>query len=112
MHGVEYEYANSTEELDKLITRIATQLNFVILHRHFHSFSPQGVTGFLLLAESHIAVHSWPELRYVHITLASCKDTDESVQQVITTVIEPVAEQVKTIVVETMIESKHGFSTP
>ena len=32
-----------------------------LLHHHVHRFEPQGVTGFALLAESHISIHTWPE---------------------------------------------------
>ena len=32
-----------------------------LLHIHVHKFYPQGVTGFVLLAESHISIHTWPE---------------------------------------------------
>lgn len=32
-----------------------------LLHSHVHRFEPQGVTGFALLAESHISIHTWPE---------------------------------------------------
>ena len=38
----------------------------------FHRFSPQGVTGVLVLAESHLAAHSWPELGSVAVDLFSC----------------------------------------
>jgi S-adenosylmethionine decarboxylase len=32
-----------------------------LLHSYVHKFEPQGVTGFALLAESHISIHTWPE---------------------------------------------------
>lgn len=37
-------------------------------------FSPQGITGIVLLAESHIAIHTWPELGYVAIDIFTCGD--------------------------------------
>ena len=49
----------------------ATLLGF-----HFHSFSPQGCSGVAILAESHLAFHSWPELDYVGIDIFTCGDTD------------------------------------
>ncbi|MBE9609238.1 adenosylmethionine decarboxylase [Chitinilyticum piscinae] len=44
-----------------------------VLQRHFHHFGPQqGVTGMLLLMESHISIHSWPEHGYAAIDLFMC----------------------------------------
>jgi len=43
-----------------------------ILHEKFHKFSPQGLTGYLLLAESHISIHTWPEHGYAAIDVFTC----------------------------------------
>jgi len=44
-----------------------------VLAGHFHHFGPgQGVTGVLLLAESHISIHSWPEHGYAAVDLFLC----------------------------------------
>ncbi len=37
-----------------------------------HRFQPQGVTGLALLAESHISIHTWPELSYAAIDVFTC----------------------------------------
>jgi S-adenosylmethionine decarboxylase len=37
-----------------------------------HKFNPQGITGVVLLAESHIAIHSWPEFDYLAIDIFTC----------------------------------------
>ena len=39
-----------------------------------HSFVPQGVTGFALLAESHISIHTWPEHGYAAADVFTCGD--------------------------------------
>lgn len=45
----------------------------------FHGFAPQGVTGMVLLAESHVAVHTWPELGAVTLDVYVCNlGTDNS----------------------------------
>jgi S-adenosylmethionine decarboxylase proenzyme len=38
----------------------------------FHQFHPQGVTGTVLLAESHLAIHTWPESRFASIDVFVC----------------------------------------
>lgn len=47
-----------------------------ICHVHFHQFSPWGVTGFLLLEESHISVHTWVEERYAALDIFHCGTMD------------------------------------
>jgi S-adenosylmethionine decarboxylase len=43
-----------------------------VLHSCFHQFQPEGLTGFLMLAESHISVHTWPAEGYAAIDLFTC----------------------------------------
>ena len=38
----------------------------------FHQFSPQGVIGVVVIAESHITIHSWPELGYAAVDVFTC----------------------------------------
>lgn len=40
----------------------------------YHKFKPQGVTGVVLLQESHIAFHGWPEFNYLAIDIFTCGD--------------------------------------
>jgi S-adenosylmethionine decarboxylase len=47
-----------------------------ICHAHFHQFVPWGVTGFLLLEESHISLHTWVEERYAALDIFSCGTVD------------------------------------
>jgi S-adenosylmethionine decarboxylase len=48
-----------------------------VLQARFHTFSPQGgVTGVLLLAESHISIHTWPERGFAAIDLFMCAECD------------------------------------
>jgi len=45
-----------------------------LLHIHTHKFSPQGVSGVAVLAESHISVHTWPEIGYGAFDVFMCGD--------------------------------------
>ncbi len=40
----------------------------------FHKFSPQGVSGVVVISESHLAIHTWPELGYAAIDVFTCGD--------------------------------------
>ena len=45
-----------------------------VVGESFHQFSPQGVTGILSIAESHISIHTWPELGYAAADIFTCGD--------------------------------------
>lgn len=44
----------------------------------FHQFEPQGVTGTVLLAESHLAIHTWPETRSATVDVFVCNYTSDN----------------------------------
>ncbi len=50
----------------------AETLSVSVIGESFHKFSPQGVTGILSIAESHISVHTWPEALFVAIDIFTC----------------------------------------
>ncbi|WP_413719851.1 adenosylmethionine decarboxylase [Silicimonas sp. MF1-12-2] len=51
-----------------------TACGATLLHIHTHKFSPQGVSGVAVLAESHISVHTWPEIGYGAFDVFMCGD--------------------------------------
>jgi len=46
-----------------------------IVERTFHHFSPHGVSGVVVIAESHLAIHTWPEYKYAAVDLFTCGDS-------------------------------------
>lgn len=46
-----------------------------VVERSGHHFSPYGVTAVVVIAESHLAVHTWPEYRYAAVDLFTCGTT-------------------------------------
>ena len=46
-----------------------------VIGESFHQFSPQGVTGILSIAESHISIHTWPEYSYAAADIFTCGST-------------------------------------
>ena len=50
--------------------------NSEILKIDFHKFYPQGVTGYALLADSHLSIHTWPERDYAALDIFMCGDTE------------------------------------
>ena len=63
----------SNDQLRILMSRAALAGGATILFDHFHKFGGHGgITGVLLLAESHITVHTWPELDYAAFDIFMC----------------------------------------
>ncbi len=60
------------KELKKILLEAAKEANNIALKTSIHKFPVQGITGMVLLAESHIAIHTWPEHDYVAIDIFSC----------------------------------------
>ena len=60
------------KEIKRILIEAAKAAGNIPLEVTFHKFSPQGMTGVVLLAESHIALHSWPEMNYLAIDIFTC----------------------------------------
>ena len=65
-------------ELEQLMLETAKLANATIVTSLFHAFSPIGLSGVVVIAESHLAVHTWPEHQVVCIDLFTCSDKMKS----------------------------------
>jgi len=66
------------DEIKKVIETTVEKSGLTKIKSSFHQFDPYGVTGFVLLSESHLAVHTWPEYGYVSLDVYSCGPPDSS----------------------------------
>jgi S-adenosylmethionine decarboxylase proenzyme len=55
--------------------KAAIDCGAVVLGNSFHHFSPQGVSGVVVIAESHISIHTWPEYGYAAVDVFTCGTT-------------------------------------
>lgn len=62
------------EAVRAAIYEAVREIGATLLNAHVHTFSPQGVTGVATLAESHLALHSWPEHGYLAADVFTCGD--------------------------------------
>ena len=62
------------KEIKRILIEAVKKANNTPLKVTIHKFQPQGITGIVLLAESHIAIHTWPENNYVAIDIYTCGD--------------------------------------
>ena len=50
----------------------AVDCGATVLGESFHHFSPQGVSGVVVIAESHLSIHTWPEYGYAAVDIFTC----------------------------------------
>ena len=63
--------------IDSALRDAAEAARATILHSHFHHFGPDGgVSGVLVLAESHISIHTWPERDFAAVDIFMCGACD------------------------------------
>lgn len=63
---------DNSKEIEKILIGATKAAGNTPLKIAIHKFLPQGITGIVLLAESHIALHSWPEINYLAIDIFTC----------------------------------------
>lgn len=62
----------SADDLQAVCEQLTRQVGLSVVGAYFHQFVPQGATGTLVLAESHIAIHTWPESGMVTLDIFVC----------------------------------------
>ncbi len=62
------------EALRDVIVEASRLANATVVTDVFHNFSPFGVSGVVVIAESHVAIHTWPEYGVASVDIFSCSD--------------------------------------
>jgi len=60
--------------ISEALISAAAKCGVTVLQKSFHKFSPQGVSGVVVIAESHISIHTWPENNYAAVDFFTCSD--------------------------------------
>ena len=68
----EEEQIKDAQFMRHIFWKAAQMGNATIVNNCFHEFNPQGITGVLVIEESHLSVHTWPEHKYVAVDIFSC----------------------------------------
>lgn len=68
------EKLDSVTETRQLLLEAARHARVTVLHSAFHRFNPVGVSGVVMIAESHITIHTWPEAGYAAADIFTCGD--------------------------------------
>lgn len=79
LSGCDAAALSDVDAVREMMIGAAKASRATIMEVAFHRFEPQGVSGVVILAESHISIHTWPEAGYAAMDFYTCGDhTDPS----------------------------------
>lgn len=66
------EVLNDVIMIENAMVKASEAAGAIVINSTFHHFSPFGVSGVVVIEESHLAVHTWPEYKYAALDLFTC----------------------------------------
>ncbi|WP_067927955.1 adenosylmethionine decarboxylase [Alicyclobacillus shizuokensis] len=72
--GCNPESLNDLQSIERIMVNAALEAGAEIREVAFHKFAPQGVSGVVIISESHLTIHSFPEHGYASIDVYTCGD--------------------------------------
>jgi len=75
LKGCDKEGLNNLGFLKSVLLEAAEGCGATVLGESFHPFHPQGVSGVVVIAESHLSIHTWPEYDYAAADIFTCGDS-------------------------------------
>lgn len=72
IYGCPADILNDVQRVEEILVNAALEAGAEVREVIFHKFSPQGVSGVVVISESHLAVHTWPELGYAAVDVFTC----------------------------------------
>ncbi|TZE80806.1 adenosylmethionine decarboxylase [Calorimonas adulescens] len=72
IYGCDENILNDKEQIEKIMVDAAIIAGAEVREIAFHKFSPQGVSGVVIISESHLTIHTWPELGYAAVDVFTC----------------------------------------
>jgi S-adenosylmethionine decarboxylase proenzyme len=70
--GCEASALRDVKTVESILRETAKAAKATIVESRFHQFSPHGVSGFVVVTESHLAIHTWPEHNYAAVDIFTC----------------------------------------
>ncbi len=74
LYDCEAPILDSPDKVEAVLKKAAEVANATVIGSVFRKFSPQGVSGVVVVSESHLAIHTWPEYGYASVDIYTCGD--------------------------------------
>jgi len=72
LYGCDKTLLDDPIHSERILVEAAERSGATVIQPFFHQFSPHGVSGVVVIAESHIAIHTWPEYAYCAVDIFTC----------------------------------------
>jgi spermidine synthase len=72
LYGCDSELLTDVSFIEESMVKAAQDANATVINSTFHHFSPFGVSGAVVIQESHLAIHTWPEFEYAALDIFTC----------------------------------------
>lgn len=63
---------NDAKLVESALLEAARATGSTVISHYIYQFKPQGLSGYVLIAESHISIHTWPEYGYAAVDVFTC----------------------------------------
>lgn len=75
--GCNPEVISDPKLIERIFKDAAKHARMTVKASHFFKFAPTGVSGAVIISESHISIHTWPELGYAALDVYTCGDNSD-----------------------------------
>ncbi len=75
LHGCPPSRLDDPELISRVLMKAVKDSGATLIKPFFHQFAPQGVSGVMVIAESHFSIHTWPEYGYAAVDMFTCGET-------------------------------------
>ena len=72
LYNCDAKILNDVHKVETIMVDAAKHARARIIDVVFHTFNPHGISGVIVIAESHLAIHTWPEFNYASIDVYTC----------------------------------------
>ncbi len=78
LYGVAPDLISYEDQVKPILEEACERVGFTKVGSNYKQFTPYGVTGVILIEESHISIHTWPEYEQVNLDVFTCGDLSKA----------------------------------
>ena len=82
MYDCDTKIINNHDMVEDILVEAAKVAGAHVVSQVFHKFNPHGVSGVVVISESHLSIHTWPEFGYCAIDVFTCGETIDNMKAV------------------------------